>query len=111
MTDRSRRFVGQLARSGAAKHRAVGMATEEHFPPPSSARVKETEKNRGFCSASPYVFRYLLMVHTSSRSGFTAERNWDEEAGRGVRAALSGPTQHWRTRAGRRRVTESLSGP
>lgn len=35
-TDRSWSDVGQLARSRGAKHRAVGMATEEHFPPNSA---------------------------------------------------------------------------
>lgn len=37
-TDRSWSDVGQLAQTGTAKHRAVGMATEEHFPPNSASR-------------------------------------------------------------------------
>lgn len=47
-TDRSWSDVGQLAQTGTAKHRAVGMATEEHFPPNSALRrqrVKERERS------------------------------------------------------------------
>lgn len=39
----SQRSVGQLAQTGAAKHGAVDMATEEHFPPRSAT---ETENQR-----------------------------------------------------------------
>lgn len=37
------RFVGQLAQTRTAKHSAVGLTTEEHFPPnsdPLAARTK-----------------------------------------------------------------------
>lgn len=61
------------------------MATEEHFPPPSSARVKETDRpTRRLLLRLPDIFRFLLMARAESgRSSFTAQCNWDEEAGRG----------------------------
>lgn len=41
----AQRSAGQLALSGAAKHRAVGMATKEHFPP-NSAALHRTKNKR-----------------------------------------------------------------
>lgn len=39
-----RSSVGQLAQTRSAKHRAVGMATEEHFPPnPAPLRRRDKE--------------------------------------------------------------------
>lgn len=43
----AQRFVSQLAQTRTAKHRAVGMATEEHFPFLIRPRsTTETKKER-----------------------------------------------------------------
>lgn len=87
---RARCSVGQLAQTRTAKHRAVGMATEEHFPPNSARAATEAENKREWWRSvlllKPFV---IIIIYTRRRSGFSRGREGGK-AGHSVRpAALS----------------------
>lgn len=77
------RSWSQLARCRAAKHRAVGMTTEEHFPPDAALLHRRSGLHL------EAICRYFVIIYTRSRSAFTAEPSSDEKAGYGVRTAAS----------------------